>query len=100
MSTHQHGTNKDWVRQQVQRLRSETTYKSMEELAEKQRKPSYQATVHSRPQYTLDEYESIKGLSKNIDIVATITPKQNKKDSPEMEDVMAMYTVKKNNNKF
>ncbi len=89
-------TNKDWVRQQVQRLRAETKYTSMEEIAERQRRPpAYQTTIHHRPEFTLDEYEATMRPSKNavpvVDVTATIS---RKKDSKEMEDVASMYTVK------
>ena len=89
--------NKEWVRQQVQRIRAETNYTSMKELAEKQRKPSYQSMIHNSPEYTLDEYESMRNSTRPskdvVDIVTTIT--RNKKNSNELEDIAAMYSVKK-----
>lgn len=94
-----HHTNKDWVRQQVQRLRAETTYTSMEEIAERQRRPpAYQTTIHHRPEFTLDEYEAMRS-SKNtmsavpmVDVTATIS---HKKHSKEIEEIESMYTIKK-----
>ncbi len=89
-------TNNDnaWVRQQVHKLRAETKYVPMEQLSEKKQKHCYEAVVHSRPQYTLDEYYAMN-QHKHEPPKDTLQPMHHKKNSLEMEDVMADYAVAK-----
>lgn len=86
-----------WVRSQVNKIRSETSYRPMEELIEN--KPAATvATTTARPELTIDQYEAIASKRRIVPehkirepSSTPVTP--HKRDSREMMDIEEMYNV-------